>query len=473
MSRELPIFTPPVTGHHGHDGHGTGAGLSTAIDGAPGPVGAGFEATGLASRRHPDWLKAKIGAGDEYQDLRRLVRGLNLNTVCEEARCPNIGECWDQRTATIMILGDTCTRACGFCAVKTGRPTWFDADEPRRVAEAVSAMGLEHVVVTSVARDDLPDGGASVFAETIRRLRDRCPGMGVEVLIPDFNGLEAPLRTVMEAGPDILNHNLETVERLQAPVRKRARYDRSLGVLERAKAYAAGNLKSTQQQVVKTEASGSQTIYIIEPAQPTVVYVPTYNPYTIYGTWWYPAPPYYMYPPAYVYPPGVAFATGVVVGAAIWGGTNWHGNSVTVNVNQYNSYNKTSITSSTYNSVNKTTVNQAQVNSVQGQAQAQGVTKSSVQSQAQAQGMSKSSVQSQAQAQGVSQSSMQGQAQAAKGAGAGAGSTSTMSASSFQSGGGFSGAGTGAGAATREASARGGASRASASGGGGGGGRHR
>jgi len=241
----------------------------------------------------------------------------------------------------------------------------------------------------------------------------------------------------------------------------------------RAKAYAAGNLKSTQQQVVKTEASGSQTIYIIEPAQPTVVYVPTYNPYTIYGTWWYPAPPYYMYPPAYVYPPGVAFATGVVVGAAIWGGTNWHGNSVTVNVNQYNSYNKTSITSSTYNSVNKTTVNQAQVNSVQGQAQAQGVTKSSVQSQAQAQGMTKSSVQSQAQVQGVSQSSMQGQAQAAKGAGAGTGSTSTMSASSFQSGGGFSGAGTGAGAATREASARGGASRASASGGGGGGGRHR
>ena len=252
MSRELPIFTPPVTGHHGHDGHGTGAGLSTAIDGAPGPVGAGFEATGLASRRHPDWLKARIGAGDEYQDLRRLVRGLNLNTVCEEARCPNIGECWDQRTATVMILGDTCTRACGFCAIKTGRPTWFDADEPRRVAEAVSAMGLEHVVVTSVARDDLPDGGASVFAETIRRLRDRCPGMGVEVLIPDFNGHEVPLRTVMEAGPDILNHNLETVERLQAPVRKRARYDRSLGVLERAKAYAAelGQAANTKSSIM-------------------------------------------------------------------------------------------------------------------------------------------------------------------------------------------------------------------------------
>jgi lipoic acid synthetase len=202
----------------------------------PAPDAAG---QGTAARRHPDWLKARIGSGSDYQDLRRLLRTQNLNTVCEEARCPNLGECWDQRTATVMILGDTCTRACGFCAIRTGRPTWFDPDEPRRVAEAVAAMGLEHVVVTSVARDDLPDGGASVFAETIRRLRERCPGMGVEVLIPDFNGQEAPLRAVMEAGPDILNHNIETVERLQGPVRKRARYDRSLGVLARAKAHAA------------------------------------------------------------------------------------------------------------------------------------------------------------------------------------------------------------------------------------------
>jgi lipoic acid synthetase len=150
-----------------------------------------------------------------------------------------MGECWDQRTATVMILGDTCTRACGFCAVKTGKPTVHDLDEPRRVAEAISTLDLDHVVVTSVARDDLADGGASVFADTIRRLRKACPGMGVEVLIPDFNGEEAPLRTVMAAGPDILNHNVETVERLQKPVRKRARYARSLGVLERAKTYAA------------------------------------------------------------------------------------------------------------------------------------------------------------------------------------------------------------------------------------------
>jgi lipoic acid synthetase len=137
-----------------------------------------------------------------------------------------------------MILGDTCTRACGFCAVKTGRPDWDDPDEPRRVAEAVRVMGLEHVVITSVARDDLPDGGAGAFAETIRQLRRLCPGTGVEVLIPDFDGHRAPLRTVMEAAPDILNHNVETVERLQKPVRKRARYDRSLGVLAAAKALA-------------------------------------------------------------------------------------------------------------------------------------------------------------------------------------------------------------------------------------------
>jgi lipoic acid synthetase len=191
-----------------------------------------------ALRRHPDWIKARIPSGENYHELKGLLRGLSLNTVCEEAHCPNIGECWDQRTATIMILGDVCTRACGFCAVKTGRPTWFDEDEPRRVAEAVRQLDLEHVVVTSVARDDMPDGGAHVFAETIRQLRAATPGMGVEVLIPDFNGQEAPLRAVMEAQPDILNHNVETVARLQKPVRKRARYDRSLGVLERAKAYA-------------------------------------------------------------------------------------------------------------------------------------------------------------------------------------------------------------------------------------------
>ncbi len=232
MARELTMYTPP-----GGHAHGAAEPLTIALGGGSAGQTAADGSTAL--RRHPDWIRARIPSGNNYHELKGLLRGLNLNTVCEEAHCPNIGECWDQRTATIMILGDTCTRACGFCNVKTGRPTWFDEDEPRRVAEAISQLGLEHVVVTSVARDDLRDGGAHVFADTIRRLRDAVPGMGVEVLIPDFNGEEAPLRAVMAAQPDILNHNLETVERLQKPVRKRARWDRTLGVLERARTYAA------------------------------------------------------------------------------------------------------------------------------------------------------------------------------------------------------------------------------------------
>ena len=225
MGRPLPIYEPNGGGHQREP-------ISIAIGGGPEPTGVGIP------RRHPDWIRSRLPTGPNYQDLKGLLRDLTLNTVCEEAQCPNIGECWEQRTATVMILGDTCTRACGFCAVKTGRPTWNDADEPRRVAEAVKAMALEHVVVTSVARDDLPDGGAAVFAETIRALRRECPGMGIEVLIPDFNGDDPPLRSVMEAGPDILNHNVETVERLQKPVRKRARYHRSLDVLAQAKSMA-------------------------------------------------------------------------------------------------------------------------------------------------------------------------------------------------------------------------------------------
>ncbi len=232
MPRDLPIFEPNA----GHGHHASPADISIAVGGGS------FEPAtdgGRPLRRHPDWIRSRMPAGVNYHDLKGLMRGLNLNTVCEEARCPNIGECWEQRTATVMILGDVCTRACGFCAIKTGRPTWFDDDEPRRVAEAVTGMQLDHVVVTSVARDDLPDGGASAFAATIREIRARSPLMGIEVLIPDFNGEDAPLRAVMEAGPDILNHNLETVRRLQQPVRKRARWERTLGVLERAKSYAA------------------------------------------------------------------------------------------------------------------------------------------------------------------------------------------------------------------------------------------
>ena len=241
MNRELPMFEPAGGPAHGH---GRPEPITIAMGGS-GLAGLPAGDGSAAQRRHPDWIKARMPSGDNYHDLKRLLRGLNLNTVCEEAHCPNIGECWDQRTATIMILGDTCTRACGFCNIKTGRPTWFDDDEPRRVAEALSGLGLEHVVITSVARDDLPDGGAHVFANTIRELRERVPGMGIEVLIPDFNGEEAPLRDVMAARPDILNHNLETVRRLQKPVRKRAQWDRTLGVLERAKGYAGELAAST------------------------------------------------------------------------------------------------------------------------------------------------------------------------------------------------------------------------------------
>ena len=250
MQRELPIFEPNAGGTH----HPAPEPISIAMGGS-GLLGLPAADGSAALRRHPEWIKARLPSGENYHDLKRLLRGLNLNTVCEEAHCPNIGECWDQRTATIMILGDTCTRACGFCNIKTGRPTWFDDDEPRRVAAAISGLGLEHVVVTSVARDDLPDGGAHVFADTIRLLKERVPGMGIEVLIPDFNGEEAPLRDVMGGRPDILNHNLETVRRLQKPVRKRARWDRTLGVLERAKAYAGEIATPGSPYAVHTKSS--------------------------------------------------------------------------------------------------------------------------------------------------------------------------------------------------------------------------
>jgi lipoic acid synthetase len=188
--------------------------------------------------RKPDWLKIKLPAGDEYDNVKQLketMRSRTLHTVCEEAKCPNIHECWANRTATFMILGDVCTRACRFCAVKSGLPTELDLQEPERVAEAAEQMGLRHCVVTSVARDDLADGGASIFAETIRAIRRRMPFCSVEVLIPDFFGNEESLRIVMDAKPDILNHNLETVERLSDRVRSKAKYARSLELLARSK----------------------------------------------------------------------------------------------------------------------------------------------------------------------------------------------------------------------------------------------
>ena len=180
----------------------------------------------------------RVHEGEDYRQLKDLVRSRRLHTVCEEARCPNIWECWENRTATFMILGEICTRNCGFCAVTSGRPTFFDWHEPVRVAEAVERLGLKHVVVTSVDRDDLPDGGARIFAETIRRIRERVPGCGIEVLTPDFEGNWEALATVMAAQPDIFNHNTETVPRLYPRIRPKAVYENSLGLLRYVKELA-------------------------------------------------------------------------------------------------------------------------------------------------------------------------------------------------------------------------------------------
>ncbi len=183
----------------------------------------------------PLWLKAKIPSGKNYHELKALLRASGLHTVCEEAQCPNLGECWNKRSATIMILGDTCTRSCGFCAVKTGKPPITDWQEPARVASAVQKLGLKHIVITSVDRDDLPDGGSEIFARTIEQVKKKDPTLVLEVLIPDFKGDLKALRRIFEAGPDILNHNLETVPRLQKTVRPQADYERSLFVLREAK----------------------------------------------------------------------------------------------------------------------------------------------------------------------------------------------------------------------------------------------
>lgn len=187
----------------------------------------------------PAWLRAPAPVGDNYRDLKALITELKLHTVCESAACPNVGECWNRRTATFMILGNVCTRRCGFCAVQKGAPLSVDYDEPRRVAEAVALMGLRYAVVTSVNRDDRKDGGAELFALTIEAIRERVPGCKVEVLIPDFQGKHEALEIVMRARPDVLNHNTETVPRLYRQVRLGARYERSLDILNHAKTLSA------------------------------------------------------------------------------------------------------------------------------------------------------------------------------------------------------------------------------------------
>src|SRR5271169_4925974 len=203
----------------------------------------------------PSWLKAKAPVGENFHNLKKLARGLGLHTVCESAQCPNIGECWHHKTATFMLLGDICTRRCGFCAVPKGHPEPIDWDEPRRVAEAVATLGLRHAVVTSVNRDDDNVGGARIFAETIRQIRQQVPECRVEVLIPDFQGLEEPLRIVLDAKPNVLNHNTETVPRLYRAVRSGARYQRTLDLLENAKKISPGTVTKSGVMVGIGEAT--------------------------------------------------------------------------------------------------------------------------------------------------------------------------------------------------------------------------
>ncbi|HMQ75378.1 MAG TPA: lipoyl synthase [Flavobacteriales bacterium] len=235
---------------------------------------------GVRPARRPEWLRVKLPTGENYRKVRSIVSEHKLHTICQSGNCPNMGECWGEGTATFMILGNVCTRSCGFCAVATGRPEPVDPFEPARVARSVELMGVKHCVITSVDRDDLEDGGADTWARTIRAVRRRCPGSTMETLIPDFKGRWQDLAVVLEAAPDVLSHNLETVRRLSKQVRVQARYDRSLEVLMRAK--RAGlrtksgimlGLGETDQEVLETmddlRAVGTDVMTIGQYLQPT------------------------------------------------------------------------------------------------------------------------------------------------------------------------------------------------------------
>ena len=245
-------------------------------------------------RAKPDWLKVRAPGSPSYLRLKGLMRDLKLHTVCEEARCPNIGECWDHGTATFMILGERCTRSCAYCAVPHGRPDPVDTGEPSRVADAVWQLGLDYVVITSVDRDDLKDGGASIFAETIRETRANVPRCRIEVLIPDFQGKEAALQTVLDAGPDVLNHNTETVPRLYRAVRSGGRYPRTLELLARARRYRpdiptkTGLMVGLGEEVhellttfVDLREAGCQILTIGQYLQPTAAHAPIARYYQI------------------------------------------------------------------------------------------------------------------------------------------------------------------------------------------------
>ena len=239
----------------------------------------------MDTTRKPSWLRAKLPSGPGCTAVRKLVDDNKLHTVCQSAQCPNLGECWARGTATLMILGNICTRSCNFCAIATGKPTELDLGEPARVAEAVAKMGLRHCVLTSVARDELADGGASVWAATIRAVKYRNPNTAVEVLVPDFKGRTEHVDIVLDAKPDIFNHNVETVERLQKPVRVQARYDRSRSVLRHAKSrgfttktgimLGLGETREEIEQTLRDIASDKTDIVTIgQYLQPTPKHLP-------------------------------------------------------------------------------------------------------------------------------------------------------------------------------------------------------
>lgn len=235
--------------------------------------------------KRPVWLKVKLPTGDNYSDVRNLMRKNKLNTVCEEAKCPNIAECWNNRTATFMILGDTCTRSCGFCNIKVGIPNELDLNEPIRVAESVVELNLRHVVITSVDRDELKDGGASIFSETVKLIRRDKPDCTIEILIPDFRGDENSFKIIMQNPPDILNHNLETVKRLYHAVRPQAKYQRSLNLIRwfsdkglRTKSGIMVGIGEEKEEVVELMsdlvAKGCQILTIGQYLQPTKMHLP-------------------------------------------------------------------------------------------------------------------------------------------------------------------------------------------------------
>jgi len=245
-----------------------------------------------ARPKRPPWLKARAPMGANYQELKELMRGLGLHTVCEEAHCPNIGECWNFRTATFLLLGDICTRGCRYCAIGKGKPNALDEDEPERVANAVATLGLRHAVLTSVNRDDLPDGGAHIFAASIRKIREYIPGCNVEVLIPDFMGDGDALRMVLEARPDVLNHNIETVRRIFRRFRPKATYDQSLELLRRARAFDP-SLRTKSGMMVGASETLEEVLEVMDDLRAVDVDVMTIGQYLPPASDFWPLDRYY------------------------------------------------------------------------------------------------------------------------------------------------------------------------------------